>query len=144
MSSCAQTDGLPLAVELAAARVRTLSLAEIERHVYGSGPHFIRAGDIVLDCGASDGDFTREALQAGAGKVVAIEIAPTSAECIRRNLAAEVAKLKGEEGRCDEVFRKQVEAEKSHVQVLGKKFDELFKRVKENPDDTKPVRDIDL
>jgi FkbM family methyltransferase len=71
--------------------VLPFNLAEIERHVYGSGPHFIRAGDIVLDCGASDGDFTREALQAGAGKVVAIEIAPTSAECIRRNLAAEVA-----------------------------------------------------
>jgi hypothetical protein len=60
------------------------------------------------------------------------------------DLAAEVAKLKGEEGRRDEVFRKQVEAEKSHAQVLGKKFDELFKRAKENPDDSKPVRDIDL
>jgi hypothetical protein len=28
--------------------------------------------------------------------------------------------------------------------VLGKKFDELFKRAKENPDTTRPVRDIDL
>jgi len=71
--------------------VLPFNLAEMERHIYGAGAHFIEAGDIVLDCGASDGDFTREALKAGAGKVVAIEIAPTSAECIRRNLAAEVA-----------------------------------------------------
>jgi len=60
------------------------------------------------------------------------------------DLAAEVAKLKGAGARREEVFRKQVEAEKSHAQVLEKKFDELFKRAKENPDDSKPVREIDL
>ncbi len=71
--------------------VLPFNLAEMERHVYGSGAHFIHPGDIVLDCGASDGDFTREALRAGAAKVVAIEISPSSAECIRRNTAAESA-----------------------------------------------------
>jgi hypothetical protein len=60
------------------------------------------------------------------------------------DLAAEVAKLKGEGARRDEVFRKNFEAEKSHGKVLEKKFDELFKRVKENPDDTPLLRDIDL
>jgi hypothetical protein len=60
------------------------------------------------------------------------------------DLAVEVAKLKGEGARRDEVFRKNFEAEKSHGKVLEKKFDELFKRVKENPDDTPLVRDIDL
>lgn len=60
------------------------------------------------------------------------------------DLAAEVAKLRGEESRRDEVFRKQMEAEKGHAKVLEKKFDELFKRAKENPDDSKPLRDIDL
>jgi hypothetical protein len=60
------------------------------------------------------------------------------------DLAAEVAKLKGEGARRDEVFRKNFEAEKSHGKVLEKKFDELFKRVKENPDDTPLIRDIDL
>src|SRR3954468_8394029 len=60
------------------------------------------------------------------------------------DLAAEVAKLKGEGARREEVFRKQFEAEKSHGKVLEKKFDELFKRAKENPDVTPPKRDIDL
>ena len=60
------------------------------------------------------------------------------------DLAAEVQRLKGEPGRRDEVFRKSVEAQKSHAKVLEKKFDELFKQAKENPDLTPPVRDIDL
>jgi hypothetical protein len=60
------------------------------------------------------------------------------------DLAAEVVKLKGEEARRDEVFQKQVETQKSHGRVLEKKFDELFKRVKENPNAPRIVRDIDL
>jgi hypothetical protein len=60
------------------------------------------------------------------------------------DLAAAVAKLKGEPGRRDEVFRKQFEAEKSHGKVLEKKFDELLKQAKEKPDLTPPLRDIDL
>jgi predicted RNA methylase len=71
--------------------VLPFNLAEMEQHIYGSGEHFIHAGDVVLDCGASDGDFTRQALDAGAQTVVAIEITPSSAECIRRNLAAQTA-----------------------------------------------------
>jgi hypothetical protein len=60
------------------------------------------------------------------------------------DLAAEVAKLKGEGARRDEVFRKQFEAEKTHGRVLEKKFDELFKRAKEEPEGPRPMRDIDL
>ena len=60
------------------------------------------------------------------------------------DLAAEVAKLKGAGARREEVFRKQFEAEKTHCKVLEKKFDELFKRAKENPDLEPPKRDIDL
>ena len=60
------------------------------------------------------------------------------------DLAAEVAKLKGEGARREEVFQKQFEAEKAHGKVLEKKFDELFKRAKEAPDSGRPMRDIDL
>ena len=60
------------------------------------------------------------------------------------DLAAEVAKLKGAGARREEVFRKQFEAEKTHGKVLEKKFDELFKRAKEDPDQRPPQRDIDL
>jgi len=71
--------------------VLPFNLAEMESHIYGSGQHFVQAGDIVLDCGASDGDFSHEALNAGAKLVVAIEISPASVECLRRNLAREIA-----------------------------------------------------
>src|SRR5438105_100127 len=60
------------------------------------------------------------------------------------DLAAEVAKLKGAASRRDEAFQKSFEAEKIHGKVLEKKFDELFKQAKENPDKTPPKRDIDL
>ena len=60
------------------------------------------------------------------------------------DLAAEVAKLKGAGERRDEVFQKQMADQKQHGKVLEKKFDELFKRAKESPDDTPRVRDFDL
>jgi hypothetical protein len=61
-----------------------------------------------------------------------------------QDLAAEVAKLKGAGARREELFQKNFEAEKSHGKVLEKKFEELFKRAKEDPDTRPPQRDIDL
>jgi hypothetical protein len=60
------------------------------------------------------------------------------------DLTAAVAKLKGEAGRRDEAFRKSFEAEKNQGQVLNRKFDELFKKAKEDPDFGKKPRDIDF
>ena len=66
-------------------------LAEQERRIYGSGRTGVRKGDVVLDCGAHVGVFSKEALREGAGKVIAIEPSPVNLECLRRNLAEEIA-----------------------------------------------------
>ncbi|MGD0200488.1 MAG: FkbM family methyltransferase [Bryobacteraceae bacterium] len=65
-------------------------LAEQERNIYGAGARAVRAGDVVLDCGANVGVFTRKALRAGARTVVAIELAPDNLECLRRNFPDEI------------------------------------------------------
>jgi FkbM family methyltransferase len=58
----------------------------------GAGPeHVVRKGDVVLDCGAHVGIFTLTALGLGAAKVVAVEPDPVNLECLRRNLAPEIA-----------------------------------------------------
>jgi len=51
----------------------------------------VKLGDIVLDCGAHIGETTRAALRMGARLVVAIEPAPLTVECLRRNLSAEIS-----------------------------------------------------
>jgi FkbM family methyltransferase len=65
-------------------------LAEQVRDVYGKGKHAVQPGDIVLDCGANIGAFTHKALQSGARLVIAVEISPATAECLRRNFAREI------------------------------------------------------
>ena len=60
------------------------------------------------------------------------------------DLGAAVQRLKGEEQKRDQVFRKQVEAEKSHGKILEKKFDELLRQAKSEPVGKPRVRDIDL
>ncbi|MGH9721467.1 MAG: FkbM family methyltransferase [Bryobacteraceae bacterium] len=71
--------------------VLPFNLAEQERRIYGVGPQAVKAGDVVLDCGANVGVYTRVALEAGAKLVVAIEPAPENIECLRRNFRAETA-----------------------------------------------------
>jgi len=65
-------------------------LAEQVDDEYGGDSRGVQANDIVLDCGASAGTFTRAALRRGAKLVVAIEPAPWALECLRRNLRDEI------------------------------------------------------
>jgi FkbM family methyltransferase len=67
------------------------TLAEQELEIYGSGSRGVQPGDVVLDCGANNGVFTRTALSRGARLVVAIEPTPTTVECLRRNFAREIS-----------------------------------------------------
>ncbi|HYM08786.1 MAG TPA: FkbM family methyltransferase [Terriglobales bacterium] len=66
-------------------------LAEQSLQIYGAGDEGVQKGDIVLDCGANVGVFTKTALSRGARIVVAIEIAPTTIECLKRNFAPEIS-----------------------------------------------------
>ena len=71
--------------------VLPFNLAEEERHIYGTGEFAVKAGDIVLDCGANVGTFTRVALDRGAKLVVGFEPAPENIESYRRNFKDEIA-----------------------------------------------------
>ncbi len=61
-----------------------------------------------------------------------------------QDLAAEVARIKGEGARLENAFQKSFDAHKSQSTVLNRKFDELLKQAKESPDQGPPKRDIDL
>ncbi|HYW47705.1 MAG TPA: FkbM family methyltransferase [Bryobacteraceae bacterium] len=65
-------------------------LAEQSQDEYGTDLRGVVPKDVVLDCGANAGVFTRQALRHGASKVVAIEPAPWALECLRRNFAEEI------------------------------------------------------
>ena len=67
-----------------------LLLAEQEHNIYEPPGHEVRPGDIVLDCGANVGVFTRKALTRGAGLVVAIEPAPATVQALKRTFDAEI------------------------------------------------------
>ena len=67
-------------------------LAQQRRKIYGDrASGGVRAGDVVLDCGAHIGTYARTALDAGAKLVVTIEPSPDAVESLRRNMAREIA-----------------------------------------------------
>jgi len=59
------------------------------------------------------------------------------------NLQDAVKQVKGEANRRDEKYKQLAEAEKNKSKVLEAKFQELFKKAKEEPLE-KPLKDIDL
>lgn len=60
------------------------------------------------------------------------------------DMEAAVAHYKGSAGRREDAFKKSVEEHKSHHDILNKKFDEMLRLAKENPDEPPPKRDIDF
>ena len=66
------------------------NIAEEEVGLYTAGAVRIKEGDIVLDCGANVGVYTRRALKQGARIVVAIEPAPQNIEVLKRNFSSEI------------------------------------------------------
>ena len=77
-----------------------------------------------------------------------LEVVISHEEAVRakpiEDLAAAVQKLKGEPGRREEIFQKSFAAEKNQGQVLNRKFDELLKQAKADPEFGKRPRDMDL
>lgn len=65
-------------------------LAEQVVRIYGDGQHRVQPGEVVLDAGANIGAFTREALNAGAKLVIAIEPVPANVESLRRTFQTEI------------------------------------------------------
>jgi FkbM family methyltransferase len=65
-------------------------LAEQEADIYEPAGHEVHPGDIVLDCGANIGVFSKKALSRGAALVIAIEPAPQTLAALRRNLEPEI------------------------------------------------------
>jgi hypothetical protein len=60
------------------------------------------------------------------------------------DIEAAVQHYRGSADRREDAFKKSVEAHKSHHDVLSKKFDEMLRIAKENPDEPPPKRDIDF
>lgn len=72
-------------------RFLKFTLGEEKLEIYDGDEVAVRPGDVVLDCGANVGVFTRTALSRGARLVVSIEPAPDTVECLRRNFEREIS-----------------------------------------------------
>lgn len=60
------------------------------------------------------------------------------------DMEAAVQRFKGEAGKREDAFQKSVNENKNRSDVLNKKFDEMLKLAKENPDAPAPKRPFDL
>jgi FkbM family methyltransferase len=70
--------------------VLPILLAQQELDIYAFPGKVMAAGEVVFDCGAHVGVYTRRALKAGAKLVVAIEPSPGNVESLRRNFKEEI------------------------------------------------------
>jgi hypothetical protein len=60
------------------------------------------------------------------------------------DLGEAARELRERESHRDEQFERSVRAERDRSKLLEAKFDEAFRKVKDEPDSPRPVRDIDL
>jgi FkbM family methyltransferase len=59
-------------------------------HQYVRSGVVLNEKDVVIDCGACEGFFTKKALEAGAAKVICVEPSPTMTGCLRATFANEI------------------------------------------------------
>ncbi|HET7452333.1 MAG TPA: hypothetical protein VFL12_06300 [Thermoanaerobaculia bacterium] len=71
-----------------------------------------------------------------------IDFTPAEDPKTFENLDAAMGHLKAHDAERDAKFQVALDSEKSKKDVLQRKFDELFKKAKDDP--SRPVRDIDL
>ncbi len=88
------------------------------------------------DCGA------QLRIDAETGLVLHHQPAPSRARDLDLTRAHD--QLRREQEQRDRRFQQSVEAEKSRDDLLAKKFDQSLRRVKDNPDTPRPLRDLDL
>lgn len=77
--------------ETATAEHLAFALAEFRGHPYFSDSVRVERGAVVLDIGANLGLFTRQALEAGAERVICFEPAPLTARSLAWNLRSAIA-----------------------------------------------------
>jgi FkbM family methyltransferase len=70
--------------------IKHLQWEQKVQNVYGHPQVHVQPGDVVIDCGAHIGGFTRTALDAGARMVIAIEPEIANIQAFHRNFAAEL------------------------------------------------------
>ena len=70
--------------------IKHLQWEQAIQKVYYHAEVHVRKGDVVIDCGAHIGGFTKTALALGASLVVAIEPEPQNIMAFRRNMEAEL------------------------------------------------------
>jgi FkbM family methyltransferase len=70
--------------------IKHLQWEQAIQKVYYQAEIHVRPGDVVIDCGAHIGGFTRTALALGASLVVAIEPEPKNLLAFRRNMETEL------------------------------------------------------
>ncbi len=93
---------------------------------------------IVVVCPCCEARLT---VDTGTGDVLLHEAAVKKPSIDLSNIKG---KFKEEARHREETYQKSIDAEKRKSETIRKRFNEALKKVKENPAEAPPVRDIDL